>query len=286
MQSLGQHLARIFVSTLQQDLSEGFEQTTEAYPSTFLGRIVVENTEEALKRARRIKGGLVLWSDGSRLENGGVGAGVAWKPTRSSWKAQEFPLGKGKEVFDAELLRACRALELSKTLDNNSRVTVLLDSQAAITWIQNTEPEPGQALAIWAHEAARWLQERRVRVTIRWVPGHAGVEGNEQADWVAKQAAARPLPPRDPGELSLAHARRGLTETRTEERKRWRDKKLERRSLEAQRLYRASKGFQQDPAVAGAPKRIASCYYQLKTDHIPVGVFLKRIRIQEKESCW
>jgi hypothetical protein len=83
LQSLGQHLTRIFVSTLYQNPSGGFEQTAEAYPSTFSGRIVVENTEEALKRARKIKGGLVLWSDDSRLENEGVGAGVAWKPTCS-----------------------------------------------------------------------------------------------------------------------------------------------------------------------------------------------------------
>jgi hypothetical protein len=45
---------------------------------------------------------------------------------------QEFPLSKEKEVFNAELLRACRTLELSKTLKNNSRVIVLLDLQAAI----------------------------------------------------------------------------------------------------------------------------------------------------------
>ena len=77
---------------------------------------MVENTEEALKRARNIKEGLVLWSDSLRLENKEVETGMAWKSTHSSWKAQEFPLSKGKEVFDAELLEVCRALELSKTL--------------------------------------------------------------------------------------------------------------------------------------------------------------------------
>jgi hypothetical protein len=60
LQSLRQHLARIFISTLHQNFSEGFEQTTEAYPSTFLDRIVVENIEKTLKRARKIKEGLVL----------------------------------------------------------------------------------------------------------------------------------------------------------------------------------------------------------------------------------
>jgi hypothetical protein len=45
---------------------------------------------------------------------------------------QEYSLDKEKKVFNIELLRACRTLELSKTLENNSRVTVLLDLQAAI----------------------------------------------------------------------------------------------------------------------------------------------------------
>jgi hypothetical protein len=38
---------------------------------------VVENTEEALKRARNIKERLVLWSDSLRLENRRIRAGIA-----------------------------------------------------------------------------------------------------------------------------------------------------------------------------------------------------------------
>ena len=61
---------------LYQDLSEEFEQTAEAYSDSFSDRIVVENTEEVLKRARNIKERLVLWSDSSRLENKEVEAKV------------------------------------------------------------------------------------------------------------------------------------------------------------------------------------------------------------------
>jgi ribonuclease HI len=44
------------------------------------------------------------------------------------------------------------------------------------------------------------------------VPEHAGVEGNEQADQTAKQAAVKSLLPQDSGKLLLAHMQRGLTE--------------------------------------------------------------------------
>jgi hypothetical protein len=60
LQSLRQHLTRIFISILYQNLSEGFKQTAKAYSSIFLNKIVVENIEEALKRVRKIKEGLIL----------------------------------------------------------------------------------------------------------------------------------------------------------------------------------------------------------------------------------
>jgi hypothetical protein len=61
---------------------------------------------------------------------------------------------------------------------------------------------------------------------------------------------------------------------------------MRRRSLKIQKSYRENKDFQQDPAVAGVLKRIASCYYQLKTRHTLVEIFLQRIRIQKRDSCW
>ena len=65
-----------------------------------------------------------------------------------------IPLGKGKEVFDAELYGACMALEVAQTLQQEGPVTVLLDSQAAISRLSHLELGPGQALAARAHKAA------------------------------------------------------------------------------------------------------------------------------------
>jgi hypothetical protein len=53
-------VARNFASTLYQNVSEEFEQTAEAYSNIFSDKIVVENTEKTLKRARNIKEELVL----------------------------------------------------------------------------------------------------------------------------------------------------------------------------------------------------------------------------------
>src|SRR3954447_24768441 len=87
---------------------------------------LVQTQEEALHQAHRNRAGLTLWSDGSRLEDERVGTGIVWKPTSSPWQTREIPLGRGKEVFDAELYGACEALELAQTLGNNEQVTVFL----------------------------------------------------------------------------------------------------------------------------------------------------------------
>jgi len=60
----------------------------------FPGRIAILPTEEALEQTSRQFSGQVFWSDGSRLEDGRVGAGVAWQVTEGQWQTKEVPLGR------------------------------------------------------------------------------------------------------------------------------------------------------------------------------------------------
>jgi ribonuclease HI len=280
--SLGQHLARQLGKSLRIDPSEGFEET-ELSQGLFPGVIRVLPKEEALIAAREQRPGLSLWSDGSRLDNGRVGAGVAWQAS-GVWHARGVPLGMGKEVFDAELIGACEALELALKIRDRGPVMVLLDSQAAISRIRHQGAGPGQGLAIRAHRAAYALGAQGRTVTIQWVPGHHGIEGNERADHAAKQATSKP-PRGGQGKLSLAYTHRTQTEVARVQRQQWLTKALGHRSLRAQRAYRALPGWKLDPALAAAPKKIASRYYQLKIGHAAIGAYLQKVQAQESGTC-
>ena len=87
--------------------------------------------------------GLAIWSDGSRLENGRCGAGPAWQEPGGAWKTWGIPLGKGHEVFDAELFGVVQALQVAEKTGEQGPVTILLDSKATIARLRHTQPGPG-----------------------------------------------------------------------------------------------------------------------------------------------
>ena len=282
--SLGQHLARQLAKVLPADPSGGFEEQIRAWNDQFPGQIKVLAPEKALEAAQTIDPNQAIWSDGSRLENGRSGAAIAWKDAQRGWKSQGFPLGKGREVFDAELLGVVQALQLAKKIGRVGPSIILLDSQAAISRLQHTRTGPGQALVARAHSAARNLQSQGRQPVIQWVPGHAGVEGNEQADKAAKQAANKPSNTSFGG-LSLAFTRRACTEAIRTQRENWLTRELARRSQQTQRKYRPRGRWQLDPIAAAAPKALAGRLFQLKTGHAPVSAYLHRIQARDTAAC-
>jgi ribonuclease HI len=126
-----------------------------------------------------------------------VGAGIAWK-LGGNWKEKAIPLGKNKEVFDAELYGIQQAISIALKGGNPQRgsailnpgystVTVFSDSQAAIRRVRSDYPGAGQSIAKAIIAKTARLAAIGVSITIRWVPSHIGIEGNERADKLAKR---------------------------------------------------------------------------------------------------
>ena len=111
----------------------------------------LEKKEEALKTAKEwTNQESTIWTDGSRLEDGSVGAAVAyWR--EGSWVRRGSYLGKNKEVFNAEVFAIHQALEILRDRDErNTHYMVFSDSQAAISRVQHDRTGPGQIQAMAA----------------------------------------------------------------------------------------------------------------------------------------
>lgn len=96
-------------------------------------------------------------------------------------------------------------------------------------------------------------------ITIRWVPSHRGVGGNEQADQRASEAASLPLPRTAARRRSLAHLKRRATEHAIQM---WRDDARDRAAgRRSFVLPTAGSKLAIRPALIGALKGVAARFF-------------------------
>ena len=210
-------------------------------------------SKDAEEEARTMNGNVnTVWTDGSRLEDGRVGAGVAWYEDdrkdsgrrlvvarrdfrtggkrregqggylgkrrsmiehQGGWRSDGFSLGGGYEAYDGELAALVYGLVvLHGRGQSGTDYTIFTDSTAAMTRLKGDAHGPGQEMAIRAIEIAERITRGGNTITFKWTPAHAGVEGNERADMAAKSAATLPPLRGTRDRYSLAYLKRGTTE--------------------------------------------------------------------------
>ena len=101
----GQWLAWQITINHSIDPADGVEPVEAIKPGAIFNEEVIINCKnQALKEATRYQAGLVIWTDGSKLDNGSCGAAICWRDKRlNQWKQKSEFLGKNKEILDAEL---------------------------------------------------------------------------------------------------------------------------------------------------------------------------------------
>lgn len=100
--SLGQWLARQVSFTQAVDPAYGVEPVERCWRlDTALSlQVVIQPKREAIQEAKRNRDGIVLWTDGSQLDVGRVGAVVVWFDKRlDKWQEKRRFLGENKDSF-------------------------------------------------------------------------------------------------------------------------------------------------------------------------------------------
>ena len=153
-------------------------------------------------------------------------------------------LGKNKEILDAELWAISEALDTAMretSTANNTLITIFCDSQKALTAIrQPPSQKENRFLRGQIYYKAENLVGDGHIVVRRWIPGHAGLTGNEKADLAAKNKAEKGGKQAERWS-PLTYIKKNLAQVRSTETTKWHERKIQEKLAAAAFISRGQK---------------------------------------------
>ena len=260
---------------------------------------IAESKEISAHEFENTKEEIQVFLDGS-AQGGKVGAAAILIRKDAPDHTLHFHLGTDTEhtIHEAELVGMLLALHLIATEKHNGSPSfIAVDNHTALKAFDSDMRHPGHHIAREFLTLAEHLQKHRskhkLKLMLRWLAGHCGIDGNEKADREAKKAASGntstakllPLLLRKPLLINPAAVKRAYNESLTTK---WK--------AEWEQSPRGSKTKMLDSSAPSAkflkmtsnPKlscKAASRIAQFRLQHVLLNSYLHRFKWVDKANC-
>jgi ribonuclease HI len=161
---------------------------------------ITADKNKAIKEHEENCDEIKIYSDRSAHSRGVGAVAILIRPGREP-RSLAFHLGSDKHhtVYKAEIVSLMLAAKLLLTEEQPvSLASIFIDNKAAIQSGASPSTTAGSYLIDKFARSTRAVakkfqdQDSELQLTVRWIPGHKGVLGNELADAEAKRAAESP----------------------------------------------------------------------------------------------
>ena len=158
-------------------------------PKTHIDR-TADKAQERHDKENAKNNFLSIYTDGSGIENE-IGSAAVCPLTQQTRSVYMGP-NTTSTVYAAELQGISLALQIAQEYaDRNGErrnIAIYTDNQAAIWSVAKAEGRSGAYILAEIARQVQELQEIGRTVTVRWIPAHVGIPGNEAADKAAKES--------------------------------------------------------------------------------------------------
>ena len=260
---------------------------------------IAPNDKAAIEDYKKNTNITKIFTDGSST-NGKVGASAVLYINDRQVVKLWYHLGAASKhtVFKAELVGMILAAHLLAT---NQAVplpaSIFMDNQAAILAGERPLSKPGHYLSIKFREIVQEVFERRNLskrdITIHWIVGHRNIQGNEEANREAKQAATDKNSSTPIDQLPTAlHTKLPIStsalkqEHRKDLKKKWQktwEKSKRHAHIATIDSMTPSKKYLK--ATRFMPKSRSGVIFQLRSGHIALNKHLYRIKRSDTPNC-
>ena len=253
--------------------------------------------DEACQADRDSEADVRIYTDGSGKDEK-IGASAILYYGFRTLRTARFHLGSRRKhtVFEGEAIGQLLGLKLLRNTNlnlNGVDVTLGVDSHAAIKRHKVRFKASADYIFKEIQRMASDLKARypRMRLGVRWTPGHVGIDGNEVADVEAKKAAE--------GRANNTNCHFGILKhplpiSRSAHLQQLREEDLAQYRQGFQNGPRSHRTVVYDTSMPSSKyrkltytlhRRFVSLLTQLRTNHIPLQAYLHRFKLVDSPIC-
>ena len=181
--------------------------------------------------------------------------------------------GKTCSNYDAEIQGLISAIETIHQLFGSGQakpldIVIFTDSLSTLKALENLEVSNHAGLDCLALTISKLLTSYDIQLTLQWIPGHCGLQGNERADRLARDGAGKEQPENPSSYNTVRQILRN--NSRDEWLKRWRDGETGRV------VFREMKEPNPKDSINSLTRKDQSAIFQLRTGHSKLNFSLNR----------